>query len=123
MYKDWLTDIFQLKAFTGARNEELTQMTWGMVYYENSVPIYMKFPNLKSNRLKNITKIEDGEFTYIPIGVELKQLLLRLKPRGESVPLQYIVSPKYIHRNQMHKMMGKCFAFYWYSFPRQEIIR
>ena len=41
MYKPWLKDVIELKAYTGRRNQELFGMRWNMVKYEDDKPIFI----------------------------------------------------------------------------------
>ncbi len=93
MYKVWLKDLIMLKAFTGRRNDELFEMRWDMIHYEDDQPIYIMSPDIKINKLQNNFDRRDFQFSYVPIGVELKSLLNQLGMKNKRGSSEYIIAP------------------------------
>ena len=122
MYKDWLIDIFKLKAFTGRRHEELAIMRWNMINYKNGKPVYLQSPNLKTIRQKNIAKEKDWEYTFVPIGKELMALLNQLGLENNKDSTNYIIAPNETSRIQIQNLMGKCFTFFWSKLERDYLV-
>jgi hypothetical protein len=112
MYKYWLKDVVQLKAFTGRRNQELFAMKWNMIKYEDGIPLYIESPNVKVNRLQNNFEEKDYQFAYIPVGSELLELLNKLNLNVNKDNDNYILAPEVGNRETLEDQASKCFSFY-----------
>ncbi len=113
MFRYWLKDIFQLKAFTGVRHEELLSMRWDMIYFEEGTPLYVKSPNVKVNKQQNNFKEQEFEYNYIPIGEELSTLLYRFGLEQYKNTKNYIIAPEELRTPKMQKFIGTSFTFYF----------
>ena len=113
MYRYWLKDIYQLKAFTGVRHEELLAMRWDMIYCEEGLPLYIKSPNIKVNKQQNNFKEQEYEYNYIPIGEELRTLLISLGMERYMDTKKYIIAPDEARTPKMQKFIGTSFTFYF----------
>ncbi len=113
MYRYYLKDLFRLAVFTGRRKEELFSMKWNMIELVDNNPTYIKSPDLKVIRQKNITKVDDFEYAYIPIGVELFNLLSDLNLEENLGKDEFIIAPEISGRKTMQDTMNKQFKFFF----------
>ncbi len=112
-YRPWLSDFFKLKAFTGQRNMDIAKLKWNMIHYENDLPIYIASPNTKVNKQKNNFTIEEIEYVYIPIGEELKTVLLDMGLNKNKHTDKYLILPEVNNRKTTEKQASISFSFYW----------
>ncbi len=118
MYRHWLKDLIKLKAFTGRRNAELFAMKWNMINFEDDVPIYIESPNIKINRQQNNFDEKDFQFSYIPIGEELLELLNDLNLDINKGSSNYIITPEVVGRINLEKQTSKYFTFFFKKLKR-----
>lgn len=123
MYKVWLKDLIMLKAFSGRRNEELFEMRWNMIHYEDDKPVYVESPNIKINKLQNNFEKRDFQFSYIPIGSELKSLLNQLGMKNKRGSSEYIIAPSIETRRTLKEQASKCFTFHFNKLNSKDSIQ
>jgi integrase len=124
MYRDWLIDAIKLKAFTGRRNEEIFQLRWSNITYENDKPIFMSSPNLKSYRLKKNTRFSPPENTFIPIIKELEDLLNQKGMRDKHDSNDFIIAPNETSdRKTMEALASKSFTFFAKKLSREYALK
>ncbi len=118
MYKSWLVDAYKLKAYTGRRDEEIFKMKWNMIYFKGDIPVYIKTPNQKVNRLKNLTSEEELDFIYVPIIEELELYLNEIGLKENKSKNAFIIAPEMKDRNTMVSQASKSFTFFWEKLDR-----
>jgi integrase len=118
MYRPWLKDLIKLKAYTGRRNAELFAMRWDMIHFENDVPIYIESPNIKINRQQNNFDEKDFQFSYIPVGEELNELLNNLNLDVNKGSCNYIIANEVVGRTNLEKQTSKYFTFFFKKLKR-----
>lgn len=118
MYRRWLKDLIRLKAFTGRRNAELFAMRWNMIHYENDMPVYIGSPNIKVNKQQNNFDEKDFQYSYIPVGEELFELLIDLKLFENYDSDEYIIAPDDENRDNLEKHTSKYFSFFFKKLNR-----
>jgi hypothetical protein len=118
MFRPWLKDVIMLKAYTGRRNIEVFTMKWNMVKFEGDTPMYIMSPNNKLNQLQNNTKKIELQYAYVPIGVELLDLLTTLGLDAKKNCDEYIIAPEEPYRKSMERFCSKCFSFYFDKLER-----
>ena len=121
MYRPWLSDLIRLKAYTGRRNAELFAMKWNMIYYEGGMPIHIESPNIKVNRKQNNFDEKDFQYTYIPVGEELFELLVELKVEENLNSNEFIIAPEIGNRINIEKYASKYFTFFFKKLNRKYI--
>ncbi len=119
-YRPWLKDFFRLKAYTGLRNKGIRELKFNMVYFENDIPVYVKSPNWKIIKQKNILNESDYEYVYIPIGEELKPLLYDLGLNENINSNRYILDPENNKRKAKDRQATSSFTFYWERLNRPQ---
>lgn len=123
MYKSWLVDAFKLKAYTGRRDEEIFKMKWNMIHYKGDIPVYIKTPNQKVNRLKNLNSEEELDYIYVPIIEELELFLNEIGLKENKTPNAFIIAPELKDRNTMVSQASKSFTFFWEKLDKEYIIK
>lgn len=122
MFKPWLVNAYKLKAYTGRRDDEIYNMKWNMVYYENDIPLYLKTPNEKINRLKNLTNEDELEYVYVPIIEELELFLIEMGLKENKNQDTFIIAPEEKGRKTMATQASKSFTFFWQKLNRNYIV-
>ena len=118
MYRPWLKDVIKLKAYTGRRNAELFKMRWSMIHFEDDMPIYIESPNIKVNKHQNNFDERDFQYAYIPVGVELFELLVDLNLDENSDSDEYIIAPEVENRDNLEKYASIYFSFFFKKLNR-----
>ncbi len=114
MYKYWLKDFILLKAYTGLRNKDVAELKWNMIHYDdNNEAIFIESPNSKVNKQKNNFKKDNLVYVYVPIGNELKTLLLNLGLENNINSEELILAPEIENRTTMYNQASKSFTFFW----------
>ena len=121
MYRPWLKDLIRLKAYIGRRNAELFAMKWNMIHFEDGMPVYIESPNIKVNKKQNNFEEKDFQFTYIPVGEELFELLIDLKLEQNVNSDNYIIAPETKNRQNIEKYSSKYFTFFFKRLKRNYI--
>lgn len=121
MYRPWLKDLIRLKAYTGRRNAELFAMKWNMIHFEDGMPVYIESPNIKVNKKQNNFEEKDFQYTYIPVGEELFELLIDLKLEQNVNSDNYIIAPETKNRQNIEKYSSKYFTFFFKRLKRNYI--
>ncbi len=122
MFKPWLKDAYKLKAYTGRRDEEIFKMKWNMIHFKGDIPVYIKTPNQKVNRLKNLISEEELDFIYVPIIEELEMYLNEIGLKENKNKNAFIIAPDLKDRKTMVAQASKGFTFFWDRLNREYII-
>lgn len=118
MYRPWLKDLIKLKAFSGRRNAELFAMRWDMIHFENDTPLYIKSPNIKINKQQNNFDEKDYQYSYIPVGEELLELLNDLDLDKNKCSSDYIIAPEIENRVTLETFASRYFTFFFKKLKR-----
>lgn len=114
-YKDWLNAVFKMALETGLRREELVELRWDFINWENDRPIYFKIPNFKVNRLYGIDGEQESQYKLVPITKGVLSVLnneLDLKSKKSSK--EYLFdSDKIMKRTTMCDFLSKAFGHFW----------
>lgn len=119
MYKPWIKDLIQLKAYTGRRNAELFAMRWNMIHFESGMPVFIQSPNIKINRQQNNFDEKDFQFAFVPVAEELSELLEELGLQKNIGSNDYIIEPDVLNnRKYLEDFASKSFTFFFKRLKR-----
>ncbi len=90
MYYPWLKNGFKLFLLTGGRREEIVELKWGNIYISENGIKFLMFENLKVER---INKNRIAPKKYVPINVDLEELLIEMGLNNKNSPNEYILYP------------------------------
>ncbi|NPD44654.1 hypothetical protein [Lentimicrobium sp. S6] len=119
MYRPWLKDLTKLKAFSGRRNAELFAMKWNMIHFEDDVPIYIQSPNIKINKQQNNFDKKDYQYSFVPVGEELLELLNELSLETNKDGSDYIIAPEIENRVTLETYASRYFTFFFKKLKRK----
>ena len=102
------------------RSAELFAMRWNMIHYEEFMPVFIESPNIKVNKQQNNFDERDYQFTYIPVGEELLELLLNLNLEENMDSKDYIIAPEVENRVNLEKQTSKYFTFFYNKLNRND---
>ncbi len=118
MFRTWLASAYKIKAYTGRRDGEIFNMRWDMIYYKDGIPLYLKTPNEKINRLKNLINEDELEYVYVPIIEELELFLIEMGLKENRRSNKFIIAPEEKGRKTMASQTSKSFTFFWEKLNR-----
>jgi integrase len=76
--RPYMPDVFSFGLFTGLRRENLLMARFNNVEEENDIPVIMKVPDIKVNRIRKLNKPENMKYIYVPVTKELRDILYSL---------------------------------------------
>ena len=91
MYFCWLQNAFKLFLLTGARREEVVELKWKDIFVSENGIKFLMFENLKVERIK---KFHDVPKKYVPINMDLEDLLVEMGMYNIENPNAYILYPE-----------------------------
>ncbi len=90
MYYPWLKNGFRLFLLTGGRREEIVELKWSNIFVSENGIKFLMFNNLKVERI-NKNRISPKK--YVPINVDLEELLIEMGLNNKNSPNEYILYP------------------------------
>jgi integrase len=90
MHKPYLKDGFRLFLLTGGRREEVVDLRWSNIFISASGVKFFRIQNKKVERIKN----KKGIYKYVPINLDLNNLLLEMGYYKKKVTDDYILFPE-----------------------------
>ncbi|TAH40834.1 MAG: hypothetical protein EYC69_10045, partial [Bacteroidetes bacterium] len=92
-YKPYLKSAIKLGLLTGLRREELINLTWNNVQFdEDNQAILIKVEDYKSNRIRN--RIINKKYKFVPISLELQNLLSEMRQSIDKDEINFILAPE-----------------------------
>jgi integrase len=92
-YKPYLKSAIKLGLLTGLRREELINLTWNNVQFdEDNQAILIKVEDYKSNRIRN--RIINKKYKFVPISIELQNLLSEMRQSVDMDEKNFILAPE-----------------------------
>jgi integrase len=111
-WRPFLPDGLKLILFSGKRRTEAVLMRWKDAFYKNDILQYIKVPDYKVNKQKNLEK-KDWIYHYAPATEELRDLLKALGEDQYRNSDKYILAPdEQMSRSTMASLLSKAFAHY-----------
>lgn len=114
MYYPYLKNAFKLFLFTGCRREEVLDLRWSQIFSTINGIKFFRIENskvIKSNRAKNKT-IEVAP-KYVPINLDLYDLLLEIGYEEKKNSDEYIIAPdRNVTSKTLMDRVSKSFTHY-----------
>ncbi|MCX6210814.1 MAG: hypothetical protein NTZ59_15250 [Bacteroidetes bacterium] len=113
-YRSWMADSFKLAAFTGMRSEEIVELKYSDIMFdENGQLDYLAGIDIKFERAHNWDNSKPKKIVPIPITPELEQLLIKLDYKNNiGVDKYLIVGDDKMNRKSVAKAMSHAFTFF-----------
>lgn len=111
----FMTHVFTFGLYSGMRRENLLTAKFSNIKEENRIPVTIKVPNLKVNRIKNLTKQETIRYIDVPVTNELRELLYSLGYEKFKGFDNYIIAPE-IKSNRtraLSDLVTRAFSHYY----------
>ncbi|HKR04783.1 MAG TPA: hypothetical protein VJY62_09105 [Bacteroidia bacterium] len=111
----FMPDVFSFGLYGGMRRENLLTAKFSDIKEENKIPITIKVPNLKVNRILNLTKQETIRHIDVPVTNELRELLYSLGYEKFKDSDNYIIAPE-IESNRtraLSDLITRAFSHYY----------
>lgn len=109
MYKSYLKDGFRLFLLTGARREEVVDLSWSDIFITVNDVKFFRIQNLKVERSQN----KDDICKYIPINSDLMNLLFELGYDERKKSSDYILYPeRKVKSSTIMDSLSKSFTHY-----------
>jgi integrase len=113
--RHYMPDVFRFGLYSGLRRENLLTAKFNNIQEENDLPVLMKVPDIKVNRIRKRNKPETMKYIYVPITNELRELLYSLGYEQYKGTDNYIIAPE-INGNRtraMSDLITRAFSHYY----------
>jgi len=112
-YFNWSKPSLKIAVFSGRRGEELTNMKFSNIVEKEDGSMIIVGIDYKANKLSNITEDENKKRFVVPVGDELKQVLLDLGYEKYKNTERYLIAPDCTRRKNLHKRISRMFTHFW----------
>lgn len=93
-------------------------MNWNMIHFEHRMSLYIESPNIKLNKQQYYFDEKDFQYTYIPVGEELFELLIDLNLTENIDSTNYLIAHEISKSESLEKQTSKSFTFFFKKLNR-----